>query len=92
MTHHVTCRPLKVTVAHDGKTADGFMICVDDALVAVVTHLERVAPDEPDDGWFLEAGFGPCEVAPASNPVFRSPDEARAWVLRRVERALRRVG
>ena len=77
MEPHITCEPVRVAV---GKTSEeGFLILANGVLMAVISYV--VAVDDRLDGkWFVEAGFGVCtEVVP---PIFNSPDEAQAWVLR----------
>jgi hypothetical protein len=59
----------------------------DGTLAAVVV---RVLPEESADGhegWYLEAGFGPCSILMTLPPqVFRDKEEAIDWISRQLER------
>lgn len=85
MTPHTSrCEPLLVNTASPDE--QGYLILVDNKLVAVVVRVER--DDELDDTlwerWCLEAAFGPCQYAGASL-TFAAPEEALAWAIGCVE-------
>ena len=78
----ITLQPMSVMV--DGGSHEGRLILADGSLVAVFA---RVTPDETagsgrqTEGWFLEAGFGPCgDLMTVRPPVFLTLEEAVDWV------------
>lgn len=77
MAFDITSQPVKVLV--DGHDSEGRLIFANDQLSAVIVRLdgEAHAPDYRSL-WNLEAGFGKCNVRSA--PLFRTPEEAGAWV------------
>jgi hypothetical protein len=88
--HHLTLQPMPVL--SDGGPHEGQLVLTEDGLVAVfarVTPEETVGGDGQGEGWFLEAGFGPCgELMSVRPPVFATLEEALAWVQERVESGL----
>jgi len=63
----------------DGHDSEGYLVLADNQLAAVIVRLEGQHHDPEHQGfWNLEAGFGKCGVRDA--PLFRTPDEAGAWV------------
>jgi hypothetical protein len=81
-----------ISVMIDGGAHDGQLVLSDGHLVAV---LSRVTPEETAggrgqaEGWFLEAGFGPCgPVMSVSPPVFADVEEAIAWIRSRLDAGL----
>jgi hypothetical protein len=79
-------------VMADGGSHEGQLILADGQLVAVFA---RVTPEETAggrgqmEGWFLEAGFGPCgSLMSARPPVLADLDEAVTWVRARLENGL----
>ena len=54
---------------------------VDGALVAVFSYLQETIDGDLANHWFLEAGFGRCEVK--EPPLFNTQYEAQQWVLER---------
>jgi hypothetical protein len=57
-------------------------VLADRQLVAVLVRLEDAVHENKRGGWFLEAGFGPCNGS--RQPVFGSLQEAPAWVQEQV--------
>lgn len=83
-TRTFRCEPLLVNTASQDE--QGYLLFVDDKLLAVVVRVER--DDELDDTlwgrWCLEAAFGPCQYAGASL-TFAAPEEALEWAVGCVE-------
>jgi hypothetical protein len=71
----ITFDPMLV-VTNDG-TSDGRLVKADGAVVAVLAY---VAEDgaEGAEGWFLEAGFGPCSMLFSNVPGLFPSLEAAA--------------
>jgi len=71
------------TVAIDGGPCEGRLAYSGGALVAVLTRLPEGAAER--QGWYREAGFGPCgdlfTVPPA---IFASLDQARDWISEKI--------
>ena len=69
--------PMRVLIdAHD---SEGRLILADNQLAAVIVRLDGEHHDlERKGSWYLEAGFGKCNTRNA--PLFKTPDEAGAWV------------
>ncbi len=82
--HTARCEPLLVNTASPDQ--QGYLLFVDNKLVAVVVRVER--DDELDatlwGRWCLEAAFGPCQHAGASL-TFMAPEEALGWAVGCVE-------
>jgi hypothetical protein len=79
MTLDITFLPMRVLI--DGHDADGRLILADNPLAAVFVRLDGTHHDPEHKGqWHLEAGFGRCNVRDPS--LFRTPEEAGAWVNR----------
>jgi len=57
---------------------EGRLVLSDGQLVAVLVRLADAMHGKERGGWFLEAGFGPCQ-SPVP-PVFGNLDEAQVWV------------
>src|SRR5215210_107858 len=65
----------------DGHDSEGLLILADSQLAAVIVRLDGSTHDPKHKGlWHLEAGFGKCDVRELS--LFRTPEEAGAWVER----------
>ncbi|HST93705.1 MAG TPA: hypothetical protein VLJ78_02910, partial [Microvirga sp.] len=86
----ITLQPIPVMA--DGGSHEGQLILADGQLVAVFV---RVTPEETAggrgqaEGWFLEAGFGPCgSLISARPPVLDDLDEAVTWVRNRLDNGL----
>ena len=63
----------------DGHDSEGNLVLVEDQLAAVIVRLDGQTHDPEHKGlWNLEAGFGKCNVREA--PLFKTPEEAGAWV------------
>ena len=85
--HDLVCRPVRVA-ALSGAGERGYLVLSDGQIVAVLVRVE--CADEMRDGagavavagWFLEAGFGRCDVA--APPLFASLAEALAWMRQRL--------
>lgn len=77
MPFDISFQPLRVLI--DGHDSEGRLIFADDHLSAVIVRLDGEHHDLQGKGlWHLEAGFGKCNTASA--PLFKTPDEAGAWV------------
>ena len=83
----ITLQPISVMT--DGGGSDGHMILADGLLVAIlsrVTEEQTLGGQAQVEGWFLEAGFGPCGVLMSvTPPVFVDVEQAVAWVRTRLE-------
>ena len=78
-----------VSVMTDGGGHEGHLVLAAGHLVAVlsrVTAEETLGEREQIEGWFLEAGFGPCgPLMSVTPPVFTDLEEALAWVRTKLE-------
>lgn len=73
----ITFMPMRVLI--DGHDTDGNLVLADKQLAAVIVRLDGTHHDPGHKGWWhLEAGFGKCNIQRA--PLFKTPDEAGAWV------------
>ena len=68
-----------VPVLCGSERLEGRLVMIDGAIVAVLTHLRGEHYQKNDGGWFLEAGFGPCEAEKGRDP-FPSLDAAKEWI------------
>jgi hypothetical protein len=76
----VTLPPTKVmTNSHD---QDGRVVFADGQLMAVLVRLDDAIHKDERGDWFLDVDFGPCNGS--RQPVFRSLEEAEAWVQEQV--------
>ncbi len=86
----ITLQPMSVMI--DGGAHDGQVVLSVGHLVAVlsgVTREETAGGSGQAEGWFLEAGFGPCgPLASVRPPVFAELEEAIAWVRNRLDAEL----
>jgi hypothetical protein len=78
------CEPLLVNTASPDE--QGYLLFVDNKLVAVLVRVER---DDELDGtlwgrWCLEAAFGPCHHV-GTSLTFAAPEEALEWAAACVE-------
>jgi hypothetical protein len=77
MPRVISFQPMRVLI--DGHDSEGRLILADDQLAAVFVRLDGQTHNPEHKGlWHLEAGFGKCNVRDA--PLFKTPDEAGAWV------------
>ena len=73
----ISFMPMRVLI--DGHDSEGRLILADNQLAAVFVRLDGTHHDPQHKGWwYLEAGFGKCNVQHA--PLFKTPDEAGTWV------------
>ena len=79
MSPQVTSQLAKLATASADRSA--WLVFVDGNLAAIMVRLDDVAHEKDRGSWFLEVGFGACEVMPPL--VFKSMDAAEAWVLAR---------
>jgi hypothetical protein len=71
--------PMRVLI--DGHDSEGRLVLVDNQLAAMIVRVDGQSHEPEHRGrWHPEAGFGKCEVAQA--PLFKTPEEAGAWVER----------
>jgi hypothetical protein len=86
VTPEITLQPISVMA--DGGAHEGLLVLAANQLVAVlsrVTAEETLGEREQVEGWFLEAGFGPCgPLMSVTPPVFADVEEAIAWVRARL--------
>ena len=79
MALDISILPMRVLI--DGHDAEGRLILADNQLAAVFVRLDGTHHDLEHKGWWhLEAGFGKCNVRKLA--LFRTPEEAGAWVER----------
>jgi len=77
MTLDISFMPMRVLI--DGHDSEGNLVLADNQLAAVIVRLDGQTHDPEHKGrWNLEAGFGKCNVRDA--PLFKTPEEAGAWV------------
>ena len=75
----ISFQPMRVLI--DDQDSEGRLILADSQLAAVFVRLDGTHHEPEHKGWWhLEAGFGRCEARNA--PLFRTLDEAGAWVKR----------
>ncbi len=90
MMPEITLQPISVMA--DGGAHAAQLVLADNQLVAVLSHVtaaETLGGRGQADGWFLEAGFGPCgPLMSVTPPVFADVDEAVAWVRMRLDAGL----
>ncbi|HEV2564326.1 MAG TPA: hypothetical protein VGU19_04500 [Microvirga sp.] len=81
----ISFTPMRVLI--DGHDTDGRLVLADNQLAAVVVRLDGTHHDSEHKGWwYLEAGFGKCNIGDA--PLFRTPEEAGARVGRTLTQEL----
>ena len=71
-----------VRVRSGGGDEEGYLVLVDERLVAVLVHLCDELYEELTGRWYLEAGFGPADGP--EHPVFINLDEAKEWIKQRL--------
>ena len=77
MTLDISFQPMRVLI--DGHDSEGNLVLADNQLAAVIVRLDGEHHNPEHKAlWHLEAGFGKCSVGDA--PVFKTPEEAGAWV------------
>lgn len=75
----ISFQPMRVLI--DGHDTEGSLVLADSQLAAVFVRLDGTYHDPEHKGWWhMEAGFGKCHSHNA--PLFRTPEEAGAWVER----------
>ncbi len=78
-----------IPILIDGHDTQGQLVLFDEQLVAVLARLDGDAHDPAMKGWWnLEAGFGPCEAM--GDNLYKTLNEAEAWVRARLETRLKR--
>jgi len=78
----ISFQPLRVLI--DGHDGEGNLVLWDRQLAAVIVRLDGEHHDPDHKGWwYLEAGFGKCDIRVAP-PLFKTPEEAGAWVTQRL--------
>lgn len=78
-----------IEVLTDGGVSHGRLALANGRLIAVLVH---IVPSEMEmstvsaEGWYREAGFGPCsDLATGSPPpLFNSLEDARGWIEGRI--------
>jgi hypothetical protein len=77
MSRDISFQSLRVLI--DGHDSEGNLVLADNQLAAVIVRLDGEHHDPEHTGrWHLEAGFGKCNLRYA--PLFKTPEEAGAWV------------
>ena len=83
----ITFQALPILI--DGHDTQGQLVLFDHQLVAVLARLDGDAHDPAMKNWWnLEAGFGPCQSV--GDDLFKTLDDAEAWVRTRVEQHQKR--
>jgi hypothetical protein len=77
---NITFEP--IPVALDDERLEGRLVLADANLVAVLVMLSP-SHEEFAGKWFAEALFGP--LAEEGNPIFSDLEEARSWIISRVQ-------
>lgn len=67
--------PLSLATRDGGEDAQ--LVLVEGRLAAILARIAREVTDTGEDGWFLQAGFGPCE---AEGILFPGLGAAEVWV------------
>jgi hypothetical protein len=83
----ITLQPISVMT--DGGSRLGQLVMANDHLVAIFTVVsaEEAGDGRADNGWFMEAGFGPCStLLTTMPPIFPDFEAAQAWICERVAR------
>ncbi len=57
-------------------TEEARLVMVDAALAAVLVRILPEPDDRPEEGWFLQVGFGPCN---REGLIFPTLEAAAAW-------------
>jgi hypothetical protein len=75
----------RIDVLTDGGALEGRLALAQGQLVAVLVHV-TAEETAAGDGWYREAGFGPCSDLVVENPpVFESLEKAAAWIDERIQ-------
>ncbi len=78
-----------IQVLTDGGAHEGRLALAGGQLVAVfipVTKEETSGDGPGPEGWYREAGFGPCsDLVVQSPPIFDSLEKAAAWIDERIQ-------
>jgi hypothetical protein len=79
----------RIDVLTDGGAQEGRLVFSEGQLVAVLTHVSKEETSDNGvgrEGWFREAGFGPCsDLVVQQPPVFDDLDKAAAWIDERIK-------
>jgi hypothetical protein len=82
----------KIDVLTDGGSQEGRLALADGELVAVLVHVgmaDTVSGNGACEGWYREAGFGPCsDLVARRPPIFDSLDTAATWIGERMKAGL----
>ena len=74
-----------ITVDTDTPDRDGYLVLVDQRLVAVIVRLEAEEHEGLQGSWHLEIGFGRFETA--GQTVFASLADVDSWIRARLRRS-----
>lgn len=80
-----------VEVLTDGGSTGGLLVMAGGKLAAVLIHVraDETGEDEGTDGWYVEAGFGPCSILVTLPPqVFADEQAALNWVAHQIDEHL----
>ena len=75
-----TLQPVKI--ASDSEDENGVLVLADGRLVVVLSKLQAAFHGEDHGRWYIEAGFGRCDVSPP--PPFENLPDALRWVAGRL--------
>ncbi len=79
----ISLQPMRVLI--DGHDTEGRLVLADDQLAAVIVRLDGQAHSPAERGlWYLEAGFGRCEMPRGDALLWATPEEAGLWVQQRL--------
>jgi hypothetical protein len=81
MERNLRVQPLQVLT--DGGSREGILVFAGEKLAAVLVHLKaaETGDDRVADGWYLEAGFGPCGPLITLQPeIFPHQEDALKWI------------
>ncbi len=77
MSHKISFQPIPVLI--DGQDKQANLILADGQLTGVIVRLDSETHlPETRGHWRLAVGFGRCNVL--GPPLFKTPEEAGAWV------------
>jgi hypothetical protein len=76
----------RIDVLTDGGSQEGRLALADNELVAVFVRVGKEETAGKREGWYREAGFGPCSDLATQRPdVFDNLDTAAAWIDERIK-------
>ena len=67
---------LPVQLATLRGSEEGHLVLVNEAVAAVLVRILPEPDDRPEEGWFLQVGFGPCN---REGLIFPTLEAAAVW-------------